>query len=70
MGIFGFGSSKKNKDTKEGVQPQNVGFSGGHLKFAIPYFDVFDPRLTDYGVPVAVHGSVVYSIEDQDLFKF
>ena len=69
MGIFGFGSSKKNKDTMEGVQPQNVGFSGGHLKFAIPYFDVFDPRLTDYGVPVAVHGSVVYSIEDQDLFK-
>lgn len=41
---------------------------GSQLNFAIPYFDVFDPRLQDYGVPVSVHGAVVYAIEDMDLF--
>ena len=41
---------------------------GSQLNFAIPYFDVFDPRLQDYGVPVAVHGAIVYAIEDMDLF--
>ena len=28
------------------------------IKFAIPYFDVFDPRQPDLGVPVAVRGTV------------
>ena len=41
---------------------------GSQLNFAIPYFNVFDPRLQDYGVPVSVHGAVVYAIEDMDLF--
>lgn len=41
---------------------------GSQVNFAIPYFDVFDPRLQDYGVPVSVHGAVVYAIEDMDLF--
>lgn len=41
---------------------------GSQLNFAIPYFDVFDPRLQEYGVPVSVHGAVVYAIEDMDLF--
>ncbi|MCP9534598.1 SPFH domain-containing protein [Segatella copri] len=41
---------------------------GSQLNFAIPYFDVFDPRLQDYGVPVSVHSAVVYAIEDMDLF--
>jgi hypothetical protein len=38
------------------------------VNFAIPFFDVFDPRLQDYGVPVSVHGTIVYSIEDMELF--
>ena len=41
---------------------------GSQVNFAIPFFDVFDPRLQDYGVPVSVHGTIVYSIEDMDLF--
>ena len=35
---------------------------GSQMNFAIPYFDVFDPRLQDYGVPVSVHGAIVYAI--------
>ena len=42
---------------------------GGQVKFGIPYFDVFDPRLQDIGVPVSVHGSIVYAIEDMDMFQ-
>lgn len=41
---------------------------GSQVNFAVPYFDVFDPRFTDYGCPVSVHGTIVYSIEDMDLF--
>ena len=41
---------------------------GSQVNFSIPFFDVFDPRLQDYGVPVSVHGAVVYAIEDMDLF--
>lgn len=41
---------------------------GSQVNFAIPYFDVYDPRFMDQGVPVAVHGTIVYSIDDMDLF--
>lgn len=41
---------------------------GSQIKFGIPYFDVFDPRLEDAGVPVSVFGSLAYAIEDLDLF--
>lgn len=41
----------------------------GQIKFAIPYFDVYDPRLTDFGVPVAVHGEIIYSVNDIEHFK-
>ena len=34
------------------------------VKFAVPYFDVFDPRFEDFGVPVAVRGTVSFSIAD------
>lgn len=34
------------------------------IKFAVPYFDVIDPRLPDYPVPVAVHGTVTFRLED------
>lgn len=38
------------------------------LKFAVPFFDVFDPRLPDHGVPVAVHGTMTFSITDYRSF--
>ena len=41
---------------------------GRQVNFAIPEFDACDPRLQDYGVPVAVHGTLVYQIDDMDLF--
>lgn len=81
MGFFGFKSSKeveeeKRQAAKEAarrVEQNNLTnlsnlSKGSQLNFAIPYFDVFDPRLQDYGVPVSVHGAVVYAIEDMDLF--
>lgn len=34
------------------------------VKFSIPYFDVADPRLPDFPVPVAVHGSITFALED------
>lgn len=34
------------------------------LKFAVPYFDVFDPRFLDYGVPTAVRGTISFKITD------
>lgn len=81
MGFFGFKSSKeveeeKRQATEEAarrVEQNNLTnlsnlSKGSQLNFAIPYFDVFDPRLQDYGVPVSVHGAVVYAIEDMDLF--
>lgn len=33
-------------------------------RFAVPFFDVFDPRFDDYGVPVAVRGTISFKIED------
>lgn len=33
-------------------------------KFAVTYFDVFDPRFDDYAVPVAVRGTISFSIAD------
>lgn len=34
------------------------------VKFAIPYFDVADPRLPDAPVPVAVRGAITFVLED------
>ncbi len=34
------------------------------IKFGVPYFDVFDSRFMDYGVPVAVRGSINFNIDD------
>lgn len=34
------------------------------LRFAVPYFDVFDPRLPDHGVPLAVRGTITFNIAD------
>ena len=42
---------------------------GSQINFVIQCFDVFDPRFTDIGVPVSVHGTLAYSIYDMELFK-
>ena len=34
------------------------------LRFAVPYFDVFDPRLPDHGVPMAIRGTITFNITD------
>lgn len=34
------------------------------IKFGVPYFDVFDPRFPDHGVPVAVRGTITFNITD------
>ncbi len=34
------------------------------VKFGIPFFDIYDPRFTDFGVPVAVRGTVSFKIKD------
>lgn len=34
------------------------------VKFGVPFFDVYDPKFADFGVPVAVRGTVSFSISD------
>lgn len=34
------------------------------VKFGVPFFDVYDPRFADFGVPVAVRGTISFRIED------
>lgn len=34
------------------------------VRFGVPYFDVFDPRFPDFGVPFAVHGTLTFHIRD------
>lgn len=38
------------------------------VKFAVPYFDVFDPRFLDYAVPMAVRGTITFNITDYQSF--
>ena len=38
------------------------------VKFGVPYFDVFDPRFLDYGVPTAIRGSINFRITDYKEF--
>ncbi len=42
---------------------------GSQVNFVIPFFDVSDPRFMDQSVPVSVRGSIVYSIDDMDMFR-
>ena len=37
-------------------------------KFGVPFFDVYDPRFADFGVPVAVRGTVSFKITDYRKF--
>lgn len=34
------------------------------IKFGVPFFDVYDPRFEDFGVPVAVRGTISFQIAD------
>ncbi|MCI7499161.1 MAG: SPFH domain-containing protein [Oscillospiraceae bacterium] len=34
------------------------------VRFAVPFFDVYDPRFTDFSVPVAVRGTISFGITD------
>ena len=38
------------------------------VKFGVPYFDVYDPRFNDFGVPVAVRGAISFKIADYKEF--
>lgn len=38
------------------------------IKFGIPYFDVFDPRFPELGVPCAVRGSMTFNLTDYKSF--
>lgn len=78
MSIFGF-SSKKEVEEKERLareavlKGQQTDLSnlakGSQVKFAVPYFDVFDPRFENLAVPVSVHGSLVYAVDDIQKFN-
>lgn len=34
------------------------------IRFAVPFFDVYDPRFLDFGVPTAVRGTLTFRIAD------
>lgn len=38
------------------------------VRFAVPFFDVYDPRFSDFGVPVAVRGTISFGIRDYKEF--
>ena len=38
------------------------------VKFGVPYFDVYDYRYPDFGVPVAVRGTISFNIKDYKEF--
>ncbi len=38
------------------------------VRFAVPFFDVYDPRFADFGIPVAVRGTISFGITDYKEF--
>ena len=38
------------------------------VKFAVPFFDVYDPRFDDFGVPTAIRGTISFQIKDYKEF--
>lgn len=38
------------------------------VKFAVPFFEVYDPRFADFGVPVAIRGTISFKIDDYKEF--
>ena len=46
-----------------------INLSGNiQIKFGIPYFDIYDPRFIDLGVPCAVRGSLTFNLTDYKNF--
>jgi len=46
-----------------------INLSGNiQFRFGIPYFDVFDPRFMDLGIPTAVRGNLTFNITDYKNF--
>jgi len=46
-----------------------INLSGNvQIKFGIPYFNVYDPRFLDFGVPVAARGTITFNITDYKAF--
>lgn len=42
--------------------------NNNQIRFAVPYFDVADPRFPDFTVPVAVRGSITFNLTDYKQF--
>lgn len=38
------------------------------VKFAVPYFDVFDPRFLDFAVPMSARGTITFQLKDYKSF--
>ncbi len=38
------------------------------IKFGVPFFDVYDPRFVDFGVPIAVRGTISFRISNYQEF--
>lgn len=38
------------------------------IAFAVPYFDMFDPRYPDFGIPMAVRGRLTFNISNPEEF--
>lgn len=38
------------------------------VKFGVPFFDVYDPRFADFGVPIAVRGTISFRISNYQEF--
>ena len=46
-----------------------INLSGNvQVKFGIPYFDVFDPRFSDFAVPMAARGTITFNLTDYKAF--
>lgn len=46
-----------------------INLSGNiQIKFGIPYFDIYDPRFIDLGVPCAVRGTLTFNLTDYKNF--
>ena len=39
-----------------------------HIKFGVPYFDVFDCRFTDFSAPIAVRGEISFFVKNYEKF--
>ena len=63
---------ERDERTRERVLQgqQNDLAKGSQIRFRIPYFDVYDPRFADFGVPVAVRGTVSFRISDNLAHSF